>query len=85
MLTVTLQAINLNNQLNPLLDALISSNHMKFQDKGLTLDLGTLLFPELYLKHERLHPQQVLKDQNLKPWLSCVCQEEYYCFSSLYE
>jgi len=52
-------------------------------DKGLTQDPDILLFLELYLKHGKLHQQQVLKDQNLRPWLSCACREEYCCFLSL--
>lgn len=47
--------------------------------QDLTQDLNTPKFPG-HLRHG-IHPLQVLRDQNLRPLLSCACQEEC-CWSS---
>lgn len=50
--------------------------------KGLTQDPDTPQCHEPHSIHGMIHLLLALKDQNLKPLLSCICQEEYCYFSN---
>lgn len=54
----------------------------KMYGKSLTQDPNTQQFLELCLTHGKLHPLQVLRDQNLKPLHACYYREEYCWFSN---